>query len=139
MRSDLKDLDTVLFEKVKQFLERNEFFSIYLPAEGRTDLDIGAGTLAGIDTVKEDADQLIILGELYALAGHFAISNLQHLVFNKIAAGFSRGWDYRAMLHLVHQIFRDIPGIVDNTAALTTITRIRSKLRTEGRLERVMF
>jgi hypothetical protein len=128
MRSDLKDLDTALFEKVRQFLQSNEFFSIYVLAEGRIGLDVGTGTLTGIDAVKGVIGQLIISGELYALTHRFAISNLQHLVFNKIIVGFPCGWGCRAMLHLVHQIFKDIPGTVDNATVLTTIIRIRSEL-----------
>ena len=117
MDPDLMDVKATLFDAVDEFLKTAEFQPFYVPKEGRADFEPGAGRLDGVNAHTEYAAQLLRLGKLYVMAGKFGISKMQLLIRQKTIAGFPDGWSYKTMLEFVRQIFRDIPGTVENAAA----------------------
>ena len=117
MDPDLMEVASPLFESVDEFLKTAEFQPLYVPKEGRTDFEPGAGGLDGVEGHKQYSTELLRLGELYVLAGKFKMPKMQLLIRRKIIAGFVEGWSYKAMLVFVGQIFRHMPGTVENAAA----------------------
>ena len=120
MDPDLMEVASPLFESVDEFLKTAEFQPLYVPKEGRSDFEPGAGSLDGVDGHKDYSTELLRLGELYVLAGKFGLPKMQLLIRRKIVAGFAEGWSYKTMLVLVGKIFRDMPGTVENAAAAAT-------------------
>jgi hypothetical protein len=118
MDPDLADVSAGDFEAVRQFLQSGEFEPMYIHRAEDASIASGNGSLEGVETVQQDSEQIARLGRLYVLARRFGLVGMQGLVFKKIKAGFPAGWASRVMLGMVEQVWRDVPGTVDDTAAV---------------------
>ena len=116
---DLRKVDCGDFEAVKQFLKGGEFEPRYVHQKDNDGvIQAGAGSLEGITTLKDDCTQITRLGKLYLLARKFDLSNMQDLIRQKLVAGFPRGYRAKTVLLLIGQIFKTIPGNVNDAVAL---------------------
>ena len=116
MDPELKNVDVADFDAILQFFDIGEFEPLFVHGRDDTQVREGGGFLEGIETFKQDMEQIARLGRLYVLAKKLQIPEMEGLVFKKLIAGFPRGWEARTMLALVRQVFADIPGTVDNAA-----------------------
>lgn len=117
MDPELTEVNGGDFEAVDEFLEKGEFQPTYLAKEWMADIG-PAGRLDEVDTHKEDSVQIKRLAKLYLLAGRLKLPKMQLLIRQKLIAGFPRGYPYKVMLVFVGQIFRAMPGTVQDAAAL---------------------
>ena len=123
MNPKLKNVNPSDFEAVAQFLDQADFdpiLEINTSSKGaKVPIEPGTGRLAGIRTTTQDSEQLLRLGRVYTLALKLQVPKLPDLARQKIVAGFPRGWAFSPMLQMVRQVFDDIPGCVDDAAAVT--------------------
>jgi hypothetical protein len=118
MDPDRADVSAADFEAVGQFLQTAEFEPVYIHRAEDGRATEGSGSLEGVENVEGDSEQVRRLSRLYCLARRFGLVKMQGLVFKKLKAGFPGGWEPRVMLRMIEQVFRDVPGTVDDAAAV---------------------
>jgi hypothetical protein len=99
-------------------VQSGEFEPMYIQQAEDARVVEGNGSLEGVENVEGDSEQVRRLGRLYCLARRFELVKMQGLVFKKLKAGFPGGWEPRVMLRMIEQVFRNVPGTVDDAAAV---------------------
>ena len=105
------------FEALAEWAGSGEFAPVWVYVHGDEGLE-GSGRLEGVDTAAEAEMQVGRLGRLYVLALRFGVVGMQSLVLKKLRAGFPGGWDTKAMLGMVGRVLEEVPGHVEDAAAL---------------------
>ena len=130
MNPILTKIDANDFSAVAQFFDKSEFKPLFIPGPFDPETPVqGTGGLEGMTTSQQDADQILRLGRLYALAHKLKLPQMQALIRKKLIAGFPnpRGWESRAMLSMVGQVFQDVPGHVDDATCLLDDARQKTE------------